>query len=128
MLAISTAVMERWSSSMPPSTAPSRIDAWTAATIRLPAASGASSARIYWEAAQGGTCLVREPATGQQLGEIGLADERDVERAARLAALESSYRAQHRLVYALGHVHHAQRGLGSQLRHSPQVRRFEMTA
>ena len=39
-----------------------------------------------WEAAQGGTCLVREPATGQQLGEIGLADERDVERAARLAA------------------------------------------
>ncbi|MFW7348414.1 MAG: benzaldehyde dehydrogenase [Pigmentiphaga sp.] len=45
--------------------------------------------RIYvqgWETAQGGTTPVREPATGQVLGEIGLADAQDVDRAARLAA------------------------------------------
>ncbi len=39
--------METWSSSRPPRTAPSRIEAWTAATISPPAASGASSA--FWD-------------------------------------------------------------------------------
>ena len=45
--------------------------------------------RIYvhgWETAQGGTTLIKEPATGEVLGEIGLADARDVDRAAQRAA------------------------------------------
>ncbi|MBT0570530.1 benzaldehyde dehydrogenase [Curvibacter sp. CHRR-16] len=45
--------------------------------------------RIYgagWQTANGGTVEVREPATGDLLATIGLADAEDVDRAARTAA------------------------------------------
>jgi benzaldehyde dehydrogenase (NAD) len=38
-----------------------------------------------WHAAQGGTAVVSEPATGQPLGVVGLANEADVDRAAKAA-------------------------------------------
>jgi benzaldehyde dehydrogenase (NAD) len=46
--------------------------------------------RIYgsqgWQTAHGGTAPVKEPATGETLGHIGLADVEDVDRAAKAAA------------------------------------------